>query len=363
MPLELELATALRDFAATAAHAAEVAEQAREVGDAPGELAARIRAAHARTQFASDPRFDELEALARSALPELERAEYHSGLVWAWLALADVANISGRNEESAHAAERALHHARLAGARPTGLFGLAAALDQGPTPADEALQKLEAVVPENPSPGVEASRALLLAMLGRFDEAWPIARSAAARQRELTGEAMGASTLGDISFLARDFEGAVEHMRVFCEFLERRHARSILSSWAPKLGRALCALGRYDEAEALAKRGRELGDEQDHATQTLWRQVQALVHAARGEHAEAATLAREAVAIAAGTDALNAQADALADLAEVLRAGGSAGEAAAVLEQALDRYERKKNLAMLAQMRPKLEGLRKAAPA
>jgi hypothetical protein len=38
-------------------------------------------------------------------------------------------------------------------------------------------------------------------------------------------------------------------------------------------------------------------------------------------------------------------------------------EAAEALEEALERYEQKKNLAMVAQVGPKLEELRKAAPA
>jgi tetratricopeptide (TPR) repeat protein len=94
----------------------------------------------------------------------------------------------------------------------------------------------------------------------------------------------------------------------------------------------------------------------------LWRQVQARVHAHRGEHGEAERLAREAVAIAERTDSLNNQGDALCDLAEVLAAAGRGDEAAGALEQALERYERKKNLAMVTQVRPKLKELRKAAP-
>ena len=139
--------------------------------------------------------------------------------------------------------------------------------------------------------------------------------------------------------------------------LERRGSRAFLSTYAPQLGRSLCALGRYDEAEPLAQLGRELGGEQDFATQMLWRQVQARVHAHRGEHAEAERLAREAVAIAERTDGLNFQGDALCDLAEVLHAAGRTDEAADALEQALDRYERKQNLAMVAQVRPRLERL------
>ena len=136
----------------------------------------------------------------------------------------------------------------------------------------------------------------------------------------------------------------------------------MLSTYAPQLGRSLCALGRYDEAEPLAQLGRELGDEQDVVTQMLWRQVQALVHAYRGEHAEAERLAREAVTIAERTDGLNYQGDAFCDLAEVLAAAGRTDEAAEALEQALDRYERKKNLAMVAQVQPKLEALRQKMP-
>ena len=64
------------------------------------------------------------------------------------------------------------------------------------------------------------------------------------------------------------------------------------------------------------------------------------------------------VAIRDRTDALNFQGDALCDLAEVLAAAGRTDEAADALEQALERYERKKNLAMVAQVKPKLEALR-----
>jgi ATP/maltotriose-dependent transcriptional regulator MalT len=120
-------------------------------------------------------------------------------------------------------------------------------------------------------------------------------------------------------------------------------------------------LGRHDEAERFAERGRKLGDEQDVVTQALWRQVQALVNARRGHHSEAEQLAREAVAITERTDALNWQGDALCDLAEVQRAAGQSDQAATTLAQALERYERKNNLAMTAQVRKRLAELQDAA--
>ena len=51
------------------------------------------------------------------------------------------------------------------------------------------------------------------------------------------------------------------------------------------------------------------------------------------------------------------QGDALCDLAEVLHAAGRSDEAAATLGQALERYERKNNLAMAAQVRDRLAEL------
>jgi tetratricopeptide (TPR) repeat protein len=128
------------------------------------------------------------------------------------------------------------------------------------------------------------------------------------------------------------------------------------------LGRSLCALGRHEEAEPLARLGRELGDEQDAMTQALSRQVQALVHARRGHHTQAEQLAREAVAITERTDALNLQGDVLFDLAEVLHAAGRSDEAAAAFAQALERYQQRNNLAMAAQVRERLAELRGAAP-
>ncbi|TMB92833.1 MAG: tetratricopeptide repeat protein [Chloroflexi bacterium] len=124
------------------------------------------------------------------------------------------------------------------------------------------------------------------------------------------------------------------------------------------LGRLLCSLGRHMDAVPLAKLSRELADEQDMLTQMLWRQVEALVHAGRGEHAPAEELAREAAAISERTDGLNWQGDALCDLAEVLSAAERTDEAVTSLGRAADRYERKKNLAMAAQVRARIAELR-----
>jgi len=64
------------------------------------------------------------------------------------------------------------------------------------------------------------------------------------------------------------------------------------------------------------------------------------------------------VAVCEETDMLDAQGDVYADLAEVLLLGWKPDEAAAALEQALERYERKGNLVSAERMRARLAELR-----
>ena len=337
--LELDLAGAMweHDPHAAAAIAEAAAERARAARDRPGEAVARVAGSFQRL-LAAESGADELDALARTALPLLEEAGDHAGLVHVWNALGfGVANVRCQYGEWAQAAEQALRHARLAGQRPTHLFNLEIPLALGPRPADAALRTLDALAPEVPHPYPLLFRSYLLSMLGRFDEAWPSALEASERLREFTGGADGGDyVLADIATLAGDHETAARYLRGWCEFLEEHGQRALLSTYAPMLGRSLCALAQYDEAEAQAQVGREAGEEHDVASQAMWRQVQAVVTAQRGRRSEAEALAREAVAMIERTDALNFQAAALSDLAEVLNAGGRSDAAFAALGQALD---------------------------
>jgi tetratricopeptide (TPR) repeat protein len=211
----------------------------------------------------------------------------------------------------------------------------------GPKPADEALAKLDSVMGEPPHPADLQLRAVLLAMLGQFEEAWALGLSADEQAREL-GISSGATFLGELALIAGDRQAAAEYLRVSCEEMEKRGTTAVLSSYAPLLGRVVCVLGRPDEAERLANKGRELGDAEDLWTQALWRQAQALVHSARGEHEEAVRLAEEALAWWTPSDSLLRQGEAYCDLAEVLAAAGRRDEAIAAWREALDCYERKR---------------------
>jgi class 3 adenylate cyclase/tetratricopeptide (TPR) repeat protein len=358
--LELDLGQALYgsrpEVAATLA--ADAAERARSAGDETAEALARVGAAYYRVFYADDPAIDEVETRARTALPLLERAGDHAGLVHVWDALTyGVANWRMRYEDYAHASEQALRHSRLAGQRRSELFRLDRALAYGPRPADEALRTLDALLPESPHPSLLLTRAWLLLMLGSFDEAARLGSEAGRRWRDLSGDDQVDFMLGFMAQTAGDHERASECLRRFCDYAEAGGSVGFLQTFAPLLGRSLCKLGRHDEAEPLAELGRDLDKTaQDIYAQALWRQVQALVHARRGDHPQAEALARDAVAVLEPTDTLNYQGDAYWDLAEVLHAAGRVEAAEAAYAEASERYERKHNFAQAAQVRERLTG-------
>ncbi|HKU59021.1 MAG TPA: hypothetical protein VJP39_05375, partial [Gaiellaceae bacterium] len=69
-------------------------------------------------------------------------------------------------------------------------------------------------------------------------------------------------------------------------------------------------------------------------------------------------LARRGIEAIEQTDQLTWRGDAWWDLGEVLLAGGDSSGATGALEEALARYERKRNLAMAAQVRLRLDAVR-----
>ncbi len=364
--LELDLAQALHfvDTREAAGVAEAAAHRAHAVGDTTAESLGRALAAFHRTWFTPDPDIGELERLARETLLLLDPARDHAALVHVWGALGlGVANFRGRWDDWAYAGEQARRHAMLGGQRPGHLFAVDLAIASGTKRADEALEELETLLPQTPNPGARMTRAWLLAMLGHFEEAWPLAAEARDDIWELTGAHWGDWIPAEIAALEGDHESAVGYLVSFCDFLKARDQRFYLSSAAGMLGRELCAVDRHEEAERCAQLIRELGVRQSALGEATWRQVQALVHASRGEHAESEGLAREAIVIIEQTDGLNYQGDAFCDLAEVLAAAGRTDQAVEALEQALERYERKGNVAMLAQAQPTLDALRKQAPA
>jgi class 3 adenylate cyclase/tetratricopeptide (TPR) repeat protein len=336
-----------------------LAERASASGDRVAELCGRVQGGLYRLSVEPEGAAEQLSALVEGALPVFQTAGDDMALYLAYSALAEVAGLRGQMGAGLDALERAFAHARQAGhLPPQSSAARASARFFGTTPVSELLAWL---AENEPRAGrdhwLRAYQAGALAMLGRFDEARAILAEARAELAErgggvllanITAFAVWVELWGDDPAAAAEF-GAAE-LRLFEELGELGFS----STAAGHLAQALYALDRLDEANASAVRAIQLGASDDTVTQMLSRQVRAKVLARRGEHADAERLVREAVAISAGTDALNWQGDANADLAEVLLLSGKPSEAAAALEQALDRYERKGNLVMARRMRDRL---------
>jgi class 3 adenylate cyclase/tetratricopeptide (TPR) repeat protein len=358
--LEIKLAKALRlsDLARATEVADAAADCAEAGGDGAGAALARTVGAAFRT-WAAQSSVDDLERLARTALPLLEAAGDDDGLVEIWSALCLVANVRCLYGDLAEAAEQALAHVRRAGYPSADLFGLSLALMFGPRPASEALAQLDRALPEEAQADDVLMRGILLAMLDRTDEAWAVALPAEERAREL-GHRLWAMWLAEIALLDDDLPAAAAFLKTTCDALEESGQTGPLTLSAPRLGRVLGLLGRHDEAASLAEKGRELALPEDVIAQIEWRQTQAIVCSAREQHAEAERIAREALAWARRSDSPVLHANAFRDLAEVLAAAGRREEAIAAWHEALGHYERKGIVPLARRVRERLAALEPA---
>jgi class 3 adenylate cyclase/tetratricopeptide (TPR) repeat protein len=357
--LSVDLARCLDDPRAGLSCLDEAAGRAEAAGDGAGAALATALAAAART-FLDEISIEEAERVALAALSLLEANDDHLGLAEVWTSLARGAyNGSCSFAKMEHASEQAIRQFTLAGREPTNMWTLAAGLIWGPRPVTEALERFDALVAGADNPLAALDRALLLAMNDRIEEARILARGAEGRMIEV-GDVYAHTVIGDIEQLAGNYETAAERFGRYLDTAIERGVTGSIASYASLCGRVLCALGRFDEAETLAKQGREHGAEDDLGSQMLWRQVAARVHAHRGDHSVAERLAREAVEISQRTDSPFFQAEAFSDLAEVLEAAGRREEALAAWHDALGRYERKGIAPLVRRVRERLATLQPA---
>ena len=331
-----------------------LAHRAANAGDKVAELCGRIQANLIRTNLEPEGETAKLSALVEEALPIFEAARADLALYIGYSALGEVAVIRGQADTALATYERAAAHARRAGVSDLHWNYIWRAMSclGGTTPVSGVLSWLDENEPgQGRDPWIRAPRAEALAMLGRFDEARAILTESRAELADRGGGILLAGltrVFGEVELLADDPAAAAELGTEACRLFAEVGEKGYLSTAAGNLAQALYAVDRLEEAEAWAGRAAELGASDDATTGLLWRQVRAKVLARRGEHAEAERLAHEAVAIGDATDYLNGQGDAYADLAEVLLLGGKRDDAAAALEQALERYERKGNLVSAA---------------
>jgi tetratricopeptide (TPR) repeat protein len=231
----------------------------------------------------------------------------------------------------------------------------------GPTSVDEALERVaeiggRAETNRRLEVTLLRTRAQLEAMQGRFDTSREHLAGAKALAEELGLEVILASGVahqaGYIELLSGDSAAAERALRPACEALEQMGDWGHFATLAPKLADALFTQ-RGDDEEAL--RLTELAERcatPGVADEDIgWRRVRAKLLARGGELEEAERLAREATARAALTDLLDDHAQALADLAEVLRLGGRREESAKALDEAIHLYEQKGNVVAAGTLR------------
>ena len=250
---------------------------------------------------------------------------------------------------------RAIHHARRAGGRRQEAEGhkwLAIATSIGPTPVGQGIRRLESILDEGGQDrrveiAVLRMRGWLEANEGRFPEARePIARAKAIAS-ELGDQVGVAAVLRDsaaVAMLAEDPVTAEAELRTAYELLERMSDFGHLASFAPDLGDAVYAQGRYEEALRLSEIAEGINIEGDVDANVRWRQLRAKALARLGRLEEAESLALEAVQVIARTDYLDLHAQVLLALAEVLRLAGRTTEAVSAVRDARDLYRRKGNV-------------------
>jgi class 3 adenylate cyclase/tetratricopeptide (TPR) repeat protein len=314
--------------------------------------------------YTTDPRGVEEHVVeeAERAISEFEPLGRHDVLVRAWRLLIRVrfaADMYGPAEE---AVEQAIEHARADGdflrARRV-LGGRVMCALYGPRPVPEAIVRCEEVLAaaahdRKTTAIAQGALAHLEAMRGDFARARMLYRLSRGTLEEFGWALLAATTSidsGPIEMLAGDYEAAERELRGDYDTLRKMGEHSHIAMIAALLAGVVYELGRLDEADELARAGKELASPDDPATQALWRGVRAKLIAREGLSEDALSLARSAVQYAEKTDYLEAQGNALLDLADVCRLCGETEEQASALRQAAKRFETKGNLVGLARCR------------
>jgi hypothetical protein len=338
----------------TAIETAEaITERAQAAGDHSGAMLARAMALQGRNFLGESDATDEVIALCRAALPLEEERGDPRRLTLLWEMLASAAEFHQQHDDTVEALVQALRYQRLAGYSRSETY-LEWSLIIGPRPVDEAMQMMNEVAVWRPPGSQDGARAALLAMRGRFDEAWPLVEARASHLREMTGNT-SRDAYEDLGLVAA-IEGDRERAAGYCaEMLEVLAIAAVPAATAKgRLARDLCHLGRFDEAERLLEEARAVPPP-GSGVRVSAASAEALLLAHRGEFEQAEALARTAVATAeTKTDNVWWQAQTLEDLAIVLERAGRIDGARAALGRALALWERKQCLPCAARVREQL---------
>ncbi len=345
----------------------EALDEARLAGDRASELRATIDAQFLRSFTDPTPAAAENARVAELLIPELELLGDELGLARAWWLASESHVIASRWAARGEALERALVHARRAGARHdagTITSLLAQALYHGPTPVPEAIARCELLLEEAGSDralvaGLSSTLAGLRAMRGEFDAARRLYADARALYEELGlwfRRAARAFVGAQIELLAGDIDAAEGELRRAHETLVEMGDRSVRPVVAGYLADVLLELGRVEEARELVEAAAETAGADDLVAHVVWRSVAARLAVRSGDVAGATGLAADAVKLAAGTDALEVRAVAVLAAATVAAVAGRDDEARGLRREAAALYSEKGNVVSAARVGEPLEG-------
>jgi len=333
-----------------------VAERVEAAGDQSGTMIGRAIALHVHN-FAGEPdRTDEVVALCHAALPLEEARGDPRRLALLWEVLASAAEFHQQHDDTVEASLQALRYQRLAGYSRSATW-LEWSLIIGPRPVDDALRTMDEIADRRPPGSQDGSRAALLAMLGRFDEAWPLVEARSRHLREVTGET-SREAYEDIALIAT-IQGDLERAcHATAEAIKLIAQVAVPAATAKaRLARELCYLARFDEAEGLLEEARAVPPP-GSGVRVMAAAAEALLLAHRDEHEQAEALARRAVATAeTKTENVFWQAYTHEDLATVLERARRLDEARAELERSLKIWEQKGCLPCAHRLRDRIASL------
>ncbi len=301
-----------------------------------------------RCQFVAytDPeRLLDVDARLQGAIDEFARRKDPAGLAKAYRVRASARSRLGRIGDCEVDLFEALVAARQAGDHRQITAALGAAPNAalwGPSPVPKAGGRCLDVVRmqrmTTAAPSLEATSLRCLAVLellrGRPDKA----RSMLTDARQVVAELGLRHGLmetelfaGIIELMVGDPIAAEPHLRSALEGLDALGVGVDAGQAAALLARSVLAQGRVDEADGYATESERLAGH-NLKTAIAWRAVRAEILAAQNRHdeayEEAIAIAREAVAVAAGTDLVLDHAEACLALGRVLAAAGDARGAA-----------------------------------
>ena len=219
----------------------------------------------------------------------------------------------------------------------------------GDSPASLGLDLCTQLLERWPSSPVMRSRvvcfkARFLAMLARSDEAhrdvaeWLRSAEELGDRYSLNSRAFTTAVIADIE---GDVDTALSEVAWSIGQLEAAGQRGLVSTLYGLQGIFLARVGRWDEAAASARCGREQSHPDDLDSEALWRWAEALVVAHRGQAEDGLALLREAIAIIDRSDEVMFQASARMALGDMLERNGDTAAARIALQEALDRYRAK----------------------